>query len=215
MMGHAPAEADVHAVVMRTANRLLVTNACELSLGRPRCRKSVQRSCTASSTHGYALIDIDGLVLVQTKNVRVFRFDYRIRIEQPAIARVEFFSYRVAIVGIHQASDTARRKLCGRRRNRRKRADAILPLAKGKARTWNRVARARKAEHRCKDCRVAHLFHKQRNVLEHIAKVKPESPTQYVLASASHVVGEADSRAEVLVVVMRQFADEGKIGRAH
>src|SRR5437879_7433038 len=114
-----------------------------------------------------------------------------------------------SIVGIQQGSGTALRKLCGRSRNRRNRSDGILPLANGKARTWNSIARARKAKHRCKDRRVAHLFHKQRNVLEHIPKVKPESPTQYVLASASHVVGEADSRAEVFVVVMRQFADEG------
>src|SRR5206468_12886076 len=104
MMGHSLAEADVHAVVMRTADRLLVTDACELRRGSPRRSKSVQRSCAASSTHGHALIDVDGLVLVQTENMRVFYLNHGLRVERPAIPAVKLQGLGVAIVGVHQST---------------------------------------------------------------------------------------------------------------
>ena len=60
-----------------------------------------------------------------------------------------------------------------------------------------------------KDRGVAQLFHEQRNVLEHIAVVETKSSAQYVLSSASHVISEADSWAEVLVIVMSYLANVG------
>src|SRR5207247_535382 len=142
------------------------------------------------------------LVCGRPESGRVSALTQVLGVARRAIPAVKLQRLGVAIVGVHQSADTARWKLCGWRRNRRKRADAISPLTKGKARTRNGVSRIGKAEHRCKDRRVAHLFHKQRDVLEYVAVVEAESPTQYVLSSASHVVSEADSRAEVLVVVM-------------
>ena len=79
-MGHSPAQADVHAVVVRTANRLVGPNACEL--GQCGSRKSrVEWASAADSAHGHLLVNVDGLVFVQTQNMRVFRFDYGIGIE--------------------------------------------------------------------------------------------------------------------------------------
>src|SRR5882757_2509836 len=208
MMSHSLAEADVHPVIVRTPDRFFVTNARELRLARHRFKKSIQRGCAASSTHGYALIDVDGLVLVQTQHVRVFCLENGVLIQRPAVAKVKLLGYRVAIVRIHQTAHTALRELGGRRRNCWKRADAVSPLTKGQAGAGNRVSRARKAEHRLKDRCVAHLFHEQRNVLEYVPKVEAISPAQYMLTSASQIVSEADPRAEVLVVVVRYAADE-------
>src|SRR5439155_9497175 len=159
MMGHSLAEADVHAVVVRPADRLVVTNACELRQRSPWRSKSVQRSRAANTTHRHALIDIDGFVFVKTENMRVFCLNHGVGVERPAIPAVKLQGLRVAIVGVHQTPYAAWRKLRGRRRNRRKWANTVLPLAKRLPRTWNRVARVSKAEHRCKDRRVAHLFH--------------------------------------------------------
>ena len=155
----------------------------------------------ADPTHGHPLVNVDGLVLVQTENMSVFCLNHGVGVDRPAISPVELLGLRIAIVGVHQTAYTERCDLRGRRWNRWQRADAVLPLTKGLPCTWDGVRWARKAEHCLKDRGVAQLFHEQRNVLEHVPIVKTESPTQNVLACSSHVVRETDSRAEVLVVV--------------
>src|SRR5258706_7520889 len=105
-MGHALAEAEIEAVVVRTANRFVVTNACELRQGRARRSKSIQRSRAASSTDGYALIDVNGLVLVPAENVCVLCLKHCVGIHRPAIPAVELLRDRSAIVGVHPSSET-------------------------------------------------------------------------------------------------------------
>src|SRR5580700_5574752 len=143
MMGHPLAEAEVHSVVVRAANRLFVSNAGQLRLRRSGKRR-IEWAIAALLANGLRrirqfLVNVDGLVLVQTENVRVFRFDYRIGIERPAIPKVELFGYRVAVVGVHQPADTAWWKLCRGSGNRWLRADAELPLTQREARARNGI----------------------------------------------------------------------------
>src|SRR5260370_40852789 len=104
-MAHALAETEIEAVVMRTANRFVVPNACELRRGSTRGSKSIQRSLAASSTHGYALIDVDGLDLVATENVGILRLEPRVGNHRPAIPAVAHLRHRMSIDGIHQSPE--------------------------------------------------------------------------------------------------------------
>ena len=142
-MSHSLAEADVHAVIVRTADRFLVANTGELRIARHWLHKSIQGGCAANTTHGYALIDVDGLVFVQAQNMCVLHFEGGVLFERPTVTDVKLLCYRVAIVRVHQAANATRSEGRGGRRNRWKRTDAVLPLTKGKACTRNRVARAR------------------------------------------------------------------------
>ena len=54
------------------------------------------------------LVDVNGLVFVQTEDVDVFDFESRISIESPAITEIKFLGDRVAIVRIRQATDATR-----------------------------------------------------------------------------------------------------------
>src|SRR6185312_15964199 len=93
------------------------------------------------------------------------------------------------------------------RRNSRHFADSVLPLPKCLSRSGNNVTRAAQTEYLLENRLVRHLLHEQRNILEHVAVVQAESTTQNVLACAGQIVSEPDARAEVLIVVMRKFAD--------
>ena len=70
-MAHALAEAEIDAVIVRAADRLLVANAGQLRLGGGGKRR-VERPSAADSIHRYFLVDVHGLVFVQAENVRVF-----------------------------------------------------------------------------------------------------------------------------------------------
>src|SRR5438445_1927528 len=106
MMAHALPIADIEAVINGAANGLLVANARKRRQVGSRERR-VEGAGAACSSHRNPLINIDGLVLVQTKNVCVFRLDDGIGIERPAIPNVELLGHRVAIVRIHQAAYAA------------------------------------------------------------------------------------------------------------
>ena len=66
---------------------------------------------------------------------------------------------------------------------------------------------AGKAEHRLEDGGVGHLLHEQGNVLEDVAVIKTEATAENVLALTGEIVGETNARAEVQIIVLRDFAD--------
>src|SRR6266851_5149198 len=167
----ALAIADVHAIVARTPDRFLVTNAAEHGHAGRR-ERGIQRPEEAArepvaaqgrnvvGSNGNPWIDVDGFVLVQAEHVNVFRLDHRLRGNRPGIPAVPFFSDRVAIVRIHDA-------------------------ASGYSR--HGVAAA-DGERRLKDGRVALLLHEQGDVLEGIAVVYSETPTEDMIPVAGQIV---------------------------
>src|SRR5712664_3788948 len=91
--------ADVHAIVARTPDRFLVTNAAEHGHAGRR-ERGIQRPEEAArepvaaqgrnvvGSNGNPWIDVDGFVLVQAEHVNVFRLDHRLRGNRPGIAVV-------------------------------------------------------------------------------------------------------------------------------
>src|SRR5258708_32891846 len=76
-MAHALAEAEIEAVIMRTANRFVVANAGQYRLPCRRKRRR-KRASAANPIHRHLLVDVDGLVFVQAENVCVLRLERRV-----------------------------------------------------------------------------------------------------------------------------------------
>src|SRR5205807_1934986 len=94
---------------MLTANGRIDTNAPQFRQRRVRGRKRrIERASAAGSVHRHFLIDIDGLVFVQTKHVSKLRLEGGIGIQSPTITSVELLRNRVAIIGVHQAAYATR-----------------------------------------------------------------------------------------------------------
>src|SRR5438067_5967604 len=103
MMGQALAIAEVPAIVVSAANGLFVADAAQYR--QTSCVECIiQWRSAANAIYGDALVHIDGFVDVETENVRVLSFDHRIWSEGPAVTEVEFFGYRVAVVGVEQTT---------------------------------------------------------------------------------------------------------------
>src|SRR5438270_958847 len=76
VMAHALAEADVHAVVARAADRLLVANAGQnRNTRRSECSSQGTREAGSGPARRQLGIDVDRLVLMQSENMNIFRFD--------------------------------------------------------------------------------------------------------------------------------------------
>src|SRR6266446_114054 len=221
--------ADVHAIVARTPDRFLVTNAAEHGHAGRR-ERGIQRPEEAArepvaaqgrnvvGSNGNPWIDVDGFVLVQAEHVNVFRLDHRLRGNRPGIPAVPFFSDRVAIVRIHDAASGAGVQSCRRRRNGWQGIHAITPDVQCAGRNRWRAASgysrhgvaAADGERRLKDGRVALLLHEQGDVLEGIAVVYSETPTEDMIPVAGQIISEPYARAEVLIVIARLLAHQGR-----
>src|SRR6266851_6866628 len=225
----ALAIADVHAIVARTPDRFLVTNAAEHGHFRRRERdtewpKEAARLPSSAErrdvvwSHGNIWINVDGFVLVQAEHVNVFRLDHCLRGDRPGIPAVPFFSDRVAIVRIHDAASGAGVQSCRRRRNGWQGIHAITPDVQCAGRNRWRAASgysrhgvaAADGERRLKDGRVALLLHEQGDVLEGIAVVYSETPTEDMIPVAGQIISEPYARAEVLIVIARLLAHQGR-----
>src|SRR5581483_9238027 len=126
--------------------------------------------------------------------------------ERPTVSDIEFLSYWVAVVGIHQAAYAARVELRRRSRDSGHWADTVLPLTQRLSRSRNRVTRTVQAKHLLEDGFVRHLFHEQRNVLENVSVVQSEATAEDMFAGAVEVISKTNARAEIFIVVVRQFA---------
>src|SRR5581483_5026480 len=98
---------------------------------------------------------------------------------------------------IHQAAYAARVELRRRSRDSGHWADTVLPLTQRLSRSRNRVTRTVQAKH---------LFHEQRNVLENVSVVQSEATAEDMFAGAVEVISKTNARAEIFIVVVRQFA---------
>src|SRR5882724_86789 len=214
MMSQALTVTEVHTVVVRATNRLFVANTGEGGKTWIGCKRRIKRPIAALRTNRlrqirHPLVDVDGLVFVQSEHVGVFRLNNRVLVQSPAIADVELLGHWVAVIGIDQAANTTRCERSRRWQNRGKWADTVLPLAKSLASTRNRVRRTREAQHGLKDCWVSHLFHEQRNVLEDIAEIQTEAAANNVPAGTGQVIRKADARADVFIIVGCYLPDVG------
>src|SRR5579863_222513 len=212
MPAHTLAEAEIYAVVTIAIDGRVIADAGENRLARGtecgRQRPGQDYVSAGVRSGGNFLVDIDGLVLMQTENMGVFRFEDRVVVHSPAVADVKLFGYRVAIVGVDDAANAAVRQSCGWAGKGRKRTLAVLPLSEGQASPGNYIRGSRQAQYGLEDGGVGLLFHEQWNVLERVAEVETKAATQNVLPGSGDVVRKADAGAEVLCVVMRQVPNE-------
>src|SRR5215471_20526793 len=114
--------ADVHAIVARTPDRLLVANAlqyrnaCRLERGVERPEEAAGEPGSVESgdvvgSYGDVGINVDCLIFVQAEDVDVFRLNHRLVVDRPAIAAVELLGYRGAIVRVHEAANGVGKQL--------------------------------------------------------------------------------------------------------
>src|SRR6266542_317166 len=113
MMGQAVTVAEVHTVIVRATNRLLVANAGEGGKTWIGCKRWVKRPIATLRTNRlrqirHPLVNVDGLVFVQSEYVGVFHLNNRVLVQSPAIADVEFLGHWVAVIGIDQTANTTR-----------------------------------------------------------------------------------------------------------
>src|SRR6185312_5470166 len=206
VMSQALAIADIRAVIVRAPDRLFVAYAYQLWLGRSG-EGWVKRPAAARTATRHLLIDIDGLVLVQAENMGIFRFQHGILSQRPAITEVEFFGYRIAVIGIDQASHASIRELRRGSSDGWHWADSVLPLCQCQSRSRNYIRRSAEAEHLLEHRLVRHLLHEEWNVLEDVSVVQAEPAAQHVLAGTRQIISKAESWTEIFVVIVRKFAD--------
>src|SRR6185369_6548469 len=83
-----------------------------------------------------------------------------------------------------------------------KRVDTVLPVRQGLASSWYCV-RTADAQALLEQRRIRLLHHEQWNVLENVAVVETKASAQQEFSRTSRVISEADTRAEVLRIVLR------------
>src|SRR5262249_2887920 len=126
------AETDVHGIVTRPSDGFIVANSakdghtgrfeCSIQgLVEPARRRRADRIPCRVFRHagcGYVgWIDgdfgiyVDGLSLMKAQHVNVLDFKHRLRVDRPAIATVELFGNRYAIVPVHDAANRLRVQL--------------------------------------------------------------------------------------------------------
>ena len=149
--------------------------------------------------------------------MNILGFDHRIAGDLPAIAGIPLFAIRIGVMRVHHLSGRAGRQLRGSGRLRRKRIDA--EAERGKKLPAGQDARARAARSGAgvgnggEQARVRLLLHEQRNVLENLPVIQAVAGAHDVLSAAGEVVSDAETRAEVLVLVVRERAGIGTADR--
>src|SRR5258705_11851539 len=98
-MTHPLTVAEIIAVVLRPSDRLFVADARQFRLRRGG-ESRIQWTVAALRTNGLRgvrdlLVNVHGLVLMQTENVHVLHFENRVAGDSPAIAEIEFLGHRV------------------------------------------------------------------------------------------------------------------------
>src|SRR5205814_6120921 len=122
----------------------------------------------------------------------------------PLIPEVELLGNRVAILRVHEPACGTIDQRCQWRRDGRIWVHAVAPVAQGNAGPGNGVRWRGEGKQALVDRGVGLLNHEQRYVLEDVAKIQTIPAAQDVFSVTSEVIGKANARAEVMVVVVRK-----------
>ena len=201
--------AQVEAVVVGASDRLFI---CNLSEDRnagcgERCGEWAD---TAVEVLGR--VEIDGFVLMETARLNPLHLKDGLRVERVRNTGVDLRGRGVAVLGVEEAACGARSQVVNGRRIDWKRinSQAIVgqedvgsrnDAAAGCGALWIIRAGADDVERGCEDGVVRLLRDEEGDIFEGVAEVEPVAAAKNEATVAGDVVGEADPRADVVVVI--------------